>query len=402
MSQIWAYTCLATVVLGAPFPPPNPSHFAALYFGANETGPADSAQFLQLAARGQLAGYGWQANGAPSNFSHGEANLLAAAAALHAAAPSLPVFVYRHFQMCWRYFDVQRAAADDPALQGMFLRDDDNSEGSPQCRQGVPGGGTAPLFAFLNTSAGAWWVANVVAELAAEPATSAVFFDETTWSACGYNFGKDGCANISDAFRAADLAAKLPALRATADALAAARKWPIFSSQNVLAAAWEGLPADAPRPCVVPHDAYAAALEGADYGRFYEFWMGNGKNIDAAYIANVVLEGARGVGFVARASADAGAQCPAACDLSPYHPVDLNYALAAFMVARTSPWSYFGVSGGWSSGCWCWHAQYDEAAKCGAPLAPAVRTSPYSWTREYQRCSVAVNTSDGTGALSPK
>jgi len=193
-----------------------------------------------------------------------------------------------------------------------------------------------------------------------------------------------------------------PALRATADALAAARKWPIFSSQNVLAAAWEGLPADAPRPCVVPHDAYAAALEGADYGRFYEFWMGNGKNIDAAYIANVVLEGARGVGFVARASADAGAQCPAACDLSPYHPVDLNYALAAFMVARTSPWSYFGVSGGWSSGCWCWHAQYDEAAKCGAPLAPAVRTSPYSWTREYQRCSVAVNTSDGTGALSPK
>jgi hypothetical protein len=304
--------------------------------------------------------------------------------------------------MCWPYFDVQRAAVRDPALQGMFLHDNDNSRAAAQCRQGVPGGGTAPLLAFLNTSGGAWWVDHVAAELASEDAPDAFFFDETDWSACGYSFEKDGCAHISDAFRAADLSAKLPALRGTADTLNAARKWPIFSSKNILAAAWEGLPADARRPCVVPHDAYAAALEGADYGRFYEFWGGMGKDLDAASIRNVMLEGARGVGFLARASADKSAQCPTACDGSPYFPVDLTYALAAFLVARTSPWSYFGVSGGWSSGCWCWHAEYDAAAACGAPLAAAVRTSPYSWTRSYEHCDVAVNTSAGAGTLTPK
>jgi hypothetical protein len=84
---------LFPIVLSAPFPPPNSSRFV-LYFGANESGPADNATFLQLASRGGLAGYGWQAYGAVSNFSHGgEANLLTAARALRAFAPAQPIFV---------------------------------------------------------------------------------------------------------------------------------------------------------------------------------------------------------------------------------------------------------------------------------------------------------------------
>ena len=49
---------------------------------------------------------------------------------------------------------------------------------------------------------------------------------------------------------------------AEADALIAARKLPIFSSRNVVAAAWAGLPSNSTRPCLVPHDAYLAALGG--------------------------------------------------------------------------------------------------------------------------------------------
>ena len=75
----------------------------------------------------------------------------------------------------------------------------------------------------------------------------------------------------ADAVRAADGGGDS---EATADALGAAGKWPIFSSKNLLAAAWEGLPAAAPRPCVIPHDAFFEALAGADYARFYEFFMG--------------------------------------------------------------------------------------------------------------------------------
>lgn len=397
--HLHAALLLLAAAAAAPFPPPSPSNFF-LYFGANETGPTDGPAYQHLASRGALAGYGWQNNAAPSNYTHGEANLLAAAAALHAAAPALPVFVYRHFQMCWPLFDVQRAAASSPADADLFLRDNDNAPGAAQCRQPIPGGGTAPLLAFANTSAGAFWVQKVVGELAAEPAAvSAVFFDESDWSSCGYNFAKDGCSSISDAFRARDLLAKLPALRATADALGAAGKWPIFSSKNLLAAAWEGLPAAAPRPCVIPHDAYFQALAGADYARFYEFFMGGSAAENAATIANALLEGAAGVGLVARAPAGADAQCAAACPQGSVGKAPLAFALAAFLVARTSPWSYFGVSSGWYSECWCWHAEYDQAARCGAPAAPAVRTGAYTWTREYAGCRVSVNTSSSEGSF---
>ena len=387
---------IGAAAASAPFPPPLLSR-PWLYFGANETGPADNPLYAALAANSSLAGYGWQNNAAPSHYQHGEANLLAAARALSAAAPGLPTFVYRHFQMSWGLFDVQRANDADPAARGMFLRDDDNAAGAAECRQAVPGGGTSPFFAFVNESAGAFWVDKVIAEVAAEGAVSALFMDECDWSMCGYNFKPTGCANISDAFRLRDFTAKLPAIRATADALNAANKWPIFSSKNLLSAAWAGLPASAARPCIAPHDAFAAALAGAAYARFYEFFMGQGADLDAATIQNAMLEGAAGVGFVARAQADAAAQCAAACTSGYAGKASLAYALAAFLVARTSPYSYFGVSAGWYSPCWCWHAEFDAASACGAPAAAAVRTGPHAWTRAYEHCVGRVNTSEMTG-----
>lgn len=387
-------------VVAAPFPPPRPSA-PWLYFGANETGPVDSQFFQALAARGGLAGYGWQNNAAPSNFTHGEANVYGAVEALRAAHPQLPVFAYRNWHVCWRLFDIQRAADDDPSLRDMFLRNFDNAPGAVECRVNITNS-TSPFWAFENTGAGAWWVENVVREVAAETHTTAVFFDTTDANACGFSLEKYGCPNISAAFRTRDLLAKLPALRATADALNAAGKLPIFSSRNLVSQAWAGLPDNATRPCVVPHDAYMSALAGAEYIRFFEFWMGQGANLDAAYISDVIHEGNAGVGFIARASADADAQCTTSCDPSPWLEAGLSYSLAAFLVARTSPYSYFGISGGWSSGCWCWHSEYDEAAKCGAPTAPAVRTSAHSWTREYEHCIVNVNTSAAEGGWTPR
>ena len=393
-------------VVAAPFPPPLPSS-PWLYFGANETGPVDAPIFQALAARGGLAGYGWQTNAAPSNYSHGEANVAGAVAALRAAHPQLPVFVYRNWHACWRLFDLQRAADDDALHRGMFVHNFDNDPSAVECRINMTAGEprTSPMWVFANNSrAGAWWVDNVVREVAAETHASAVFFDTTDANACGYSFASSGCPNMSAAFRARDLLAKLPAVRATADALIAANKLPIFSSRNVVAAAWAVLPDNATRPCVIPHDAYMAALAGVEYARFYEFWMGQGTNLDAANIANALIEGSAGVGLVARASADADAQCSteAACDVAPWFEVRLSYPLAAFLIARTSPCSYFGVSGGWSSGCWCWHNEYDQVAKCGAPAAPAVRTSAHSWSREYEHCSVSVNTSAAQGSWAPR
>ena len=390
--------------LAAPFPPPTPSS-PWLYFGANETGAVDNPFFQALAARGALAGYGWQNMALLSNFTHGEANVHGAVESLRTAYPQLPVFAYRNWHACWRLFDLQRAADDNPSQRDMFMHNFDNSPGAAECRINMTlGEASSPMWVFENTRAGAWWVDNVVREVAAETHTAAVFFDTTDANACGYSFASAGCPNVSVAFRTRDLLAKLPALRATADALNAANKLPIFSSRNVLSQAWAGLPDNATRPCLVPHDAYFAALAGVPYLRFYEFFMGQGANLDAANIANVLIEGSAGVGLVARSSADADAQCSTAtaCDAAPWMEVRLSYALAAFLVARTSPYSYFGVSGGWSSGCWCWHREYDEVSACGAPAAPAVRTSAYSWTREYEHCTVSVNTSAAMGSWTPR
>ena len=73
-SFLLAFVFVQRSVLAAPFPPPSP-RFPWLYFGANETGPFDEPAFQALAARGALAGYGWQNNAALSNFTHGEANV---------------------------------------------------------------------------------------------------------------------------------------------------------------------------------------------------------------------------------------------------------------------------------------------------------------------------------------
>jgi hypothetical protein len=424
-----------------PFPPPPSSGaFPALWFGANASG-LDSGETLALLRRSALVVYGWQQGTARTGFAHAEAQLSAAAAwaaAAVAPAPTPPVAVYRHFQMGWRAFDVQ-ASADDVAAAApaspaaaMFLHDDDNDPASAQCRQGIPSppgeSRTAPLWVFAGgnasahtygSAAGDFWVGAVVSEVAAEPGVSAVFFDETDWSACGYSFANDGCANISDSFRGADLAAKLPAIRGSVDALAAAGVVAILSSDNVVSAAWEGLPANATRPCVVPHDAYLAALAGGGaYLRFYEFWMGRGADLDAATIVNVQVEGAAGAGFVARAPAAADAVCPnasappprAATGVGPGRlaaaasppPPALEFAIAAFLVARSSPYSYFGVSTGWYDSDWCWHAAYDAVAGgCGdLDAAPAAtRTGPYSWTRAFPGCVVAVDTAARNGTI---
>lgn len=383
----------------APFPAPlSPSSFV-LYFGANGTGSVDNIDYLLLANRSSLAGYGWQNNAAVVNYTHGESNLYTAAKALSIFSPTLPVFVYRHFQMSWSLFDIQRILDNDPKNAQFFLHDNDNTPNSIECRQGIPGGSTSPLFAFVNTSAGDIWINKVIKEVVTESIISAVFFDETDWSLCGYSFNKDGCVNISNTFRIQDLLAKLPVIRNTAISLLKANKWPIFSSKNLLNASWKGLPITAQRPCLIPHDAYFNILKGLDYGRFYEFWMGRGKDEDAATIENVLLEGAEGVGLIARAGADIHSQCSTTCEEGSVSTTSLSYALAAFLIARTSPWSYFGVSSGWYSPCWCWHDEYDLASNCGSPIEHPIRTSIYSWIRKYENCTVFVNTSSGEGSF---
>ena len=254
-----------------PFPPPT-SAFPAFYFGANATG-AETSEWLSFVRQHALAGYGWQHKTLVTNFSHIEVSLAQAATRLAQSNANVPpIFIYRNMQIAWAAFDAQARATVDPSLNGMLLRNFDNSPDGELCEMPASGGGLAQFFAWTNASSATYWLGEVIAEAAAEDDANAVFFDETDWNYCGYSLNKDACPNISKAFLAADLTAKYSALRATAEALAAAGKVAIFSSKNMLAASWEGLQPPEQPPCVMPEDGYLKALSGVLWLRFYEFW----------------------------------------------------------------------------------------------------------------------------------
>lgn len=439
-------------------PPPWPydgfARFPSLWFGANDTQIDDDA-ILALASRHALAGIGWQQGSTRAQYSHMEAEIGAAARALSAyaakaplppgAAGPVPVFTYRNMQEIWDAFDVQAAFMRNGANNGAFLHD---PVSGTLCVAAGAGeyNHTSYFLRWSNATARAFFVDAEVAEAAKEAGARAVFFDETDANACGMDafWGSFGCPNMTGdtALIEADQAAKAPAFVGTAAQLNAHSKVPIFSSKNFLAAAWDGLPrAPLARPCLpnVTLDRLYDALDSAGVTvlRFYEFWMSGGdvnpknpnKTIAAAYnaatIANAILEGGRGIGFVARAQmfplsncssrpppadgrcdqisaplAPAFARAPAARLAGPpYHPIpDLEFAVAAFLVAQ-APYSYFGGSSGWYSSCWCYLDVYDRAAHCGAPLSPAVRSGAYTWQRKFSGCNVTVDAEAGTGSI---
>jgi hypothetical protein len=419
-----ALAVLPAVAHARVLPPPWPydgfAHFPTLWFGANASG-LDNETTLALVARHALAGYGWQQGTNATGFRHCEAQGAAAATRLadYLAAhppppggpPPPPVFVYRHFQMAWTFFDVTRAVALDPAYDGMMLHDRDGAGATCAQPVGNTTPPTSPLFAWLNASAGDFWVDNVVAELASEAAAglgvAAAFFDETDWSYCGYNFARDGCT-LSDGYLEAEYAAKYAVLRRTAAALNAAGVWPLFSSKNLFNASFDGLGSGAKRPCLVPWDAYVAALDGAGYLRFEEFWVSSGSaDTDAAQVDTAIRAAGLGMGFVARAQA--AEPCPggsvgdtatlargATRATAAGASVPLSYALAAFLVVQ-APHTYFGYSTGWYDADWCWRREYDGAY--GAPLGPAMRTGPHTWTRNFTGCDVALDTAARTGVI---
>jgi len=77
-------------------------------------------------------------------------------------------------------------------------------------------------------------------------------------------------------------------------------------------------------------------------------------------------------------------------ELNQTGPEDPTAHIAAFMLVRRELWYYTG-STGWFDRDFKWSSVYDDAAKCGRPLAPAMRPAPRVYTREYERCHVMVN-----------
>lgn len=400
--------------VAAPTPVPWPvqdgfERLPVMWFGANTSG-LDSQDTLALIARHRIGGYGWQQGTGTlqpqDNLGRGEVHLAMAATHLadyldsQALANATLVFVYRQIQVALNLFATGLADASNPANEAVWLHD---PASGARCLAGQPWGTSDPFWNFSAPGAADLWLSSTVAEVASEaPTIGAVFFDEVDQAYCGYwNAARSGCP-AQDPGTQMQLQASNNAMLARLVAqLNAAGVIPILSLDNRFAASSDQLP-DAPRPCQLPEDATVAAI-GANgtWARFYEnwpssFWVADGPDLRAAMIASAILEGQAGIPAIMHSPVG---DCP-----DPGRNISrpgrlggsMETALAAFLIAQT-PQSVFSASTNWYDANFCWHPEFD--VQFGAPLAPATRTGPHSWTRNFTRCNVEVDTSADYGAI---
>jgi hypothetical protein len=283
------------------------------------------------------------------------------------------------------------------ATAGFWLEQD-----GERCVTDQPWGTKDAVWDFRASGATDWFVENFIGELASESAITnaggapgAVFFDECDQNNCGYHGSTCDYDKFSPADFASQQAASNAMLARTAAALNANNLIPIFSFDNRLNASSAGLPG-AVAPCALPEEDSLAALAGSTWVRFYEnwpstFWRPDNADLHAAMIANAILETAAGVPVVLHT----GGACPAE-NRTIARPGPLGgpveFAVATYLVVADAG-TTLSLSDDWYDQNFCWRPELD--VDFGAPLAPATRTGPHSWTRNFTRANVAVDVSQG-------
>lgn len=397
----------------APPPPPWPitdgfDRLPTMWFGANVSG-LDAPDTLALVSRHRLGVYGWQQGTgslAPgANLGAGDAFQAAAATHLSdflAAQPGARtlVGVYRQVMIAQQLFAGAHAAARSAADDGYWLR---NASAGDVCVFGMPWGTQDPVWNFSVAAAADFWVEEVVGALAAEAAAAgvrAVFFDDSDYNFCGFWSTPQGnCAALPPASLARLHADNNAVLGRTARALNAAGVIPLFSSVNVLAAASRGVPGPPAAACALPEDATLAALAGATWARFYEFFPDleqGGPAVAATATANAILEGEAGVPVVAHFFSPSCPAQPRNITRPGRLGGPIEFELALFLVIQTNA-AVFSISSDWFDADYCWHSEFDVAF--GSPLGPPLRTGAFTWARNLTRAQVAVDVAARAGQV---
>jgi len=359
--------------------------FPSFYFGANPAGP-QSPEELAYVRRNALVGWGWQQGFNANGGKHGEAEGASAATALRKGAPrgsaGAPdaLFVYRQSENLFTYYDDMAFVASDATLLAAATLHD------PVSGRACGSGG---LLAFSNETFVQYWAEVVGGNISArEVDVDGVFLDGFDKLYAGNTLSEQGCPGFTPALTAAALLAKVNATAVQARVLNAARKVPIISTYNFFKQAAVDLPESelALGPLFnmngVYEDDYVAGLEGLQWMRFYEVWLGHGAAQDAVMISNAILEAQHGVPFIART------------ETGSVHT--LEYPAIGFLIAQ-SEGSYWGASSGWLDPNWKWVGIDDWDV--GAPVAPAQRTGTYTWERAFAKANATIDVHAGRASL---
>lgn len=385
--------------------------FPSFYFGGNEAGP-QSANELELLGRYSLVGWGWQQSYNLYHGEHGEMNGANAAAALRSLYPVSPgnasspdaLFVYRQSESLFTYYDLMGQIASNATEKNLSVVKDPVT--GAQC-----GGGG--LLGFSEYFFQQYWSRTVGNEINNESFVNAVFLDGFDKLYAGNTLQSQGCPNFNSSSTAAELIQKVTAQGEQLQILSEAKKVAIISTYNFLANASHFLNTltkeekeeyDTHRRNSngfiygdtdmngVTEDVYVAAWSGegknvnsstkGQWIRFYEVWMGHGYVQDSIILRNAILEGQKGIPFIARSQIGT--------------VKTLEYPAAAFLIAQ-GPYCYWGASSGWVDPDWSWKGEYDWDV--GAPLGPAVEVNTFVWTRSFTKANVTVDLKTARGKI---
>ena len=132
--------------------------------------------------------------------------------------------------------------------------------------------------------------------------------------------------------------------------------------------------------CKVSEEIWLNALENVTWIRYQEFWPDIGdtsiKNNSVAFL-NMIQELKYDLPIQVHAYG-----VPPNVTIDPYYT-------ATFLLTQQN-YSYFSCSNGWFDANWSWHKSYDNVY--GKALTMPLQINDYEWMREFEKCSVSVNT----------
>ena len=236
------------------------------WFGASPNGLVPQ-ETLELMAKYDVAGYGWQTGGVDAtSVGRGEANGAAAITYIRDYLASVQnthttVFQYRQVQIALRLYAQSALAATDPNCADFWTKD--NRTGRT-CLMAQPWSTSDPGWNWSNPAASQYWVDKVVGQLAADSSMqggrTGVFFDEVTCSC--------QCVTDEQQYQIGLHAMLVPHTAG----LNAAGIVPIMNLKNYNAAAQNGT--GSPPKCAVPEEDLIQRLHNLTWVRFYENWIG--------------------------------------------------------------------------------------------------------------------------------
>eukprot|EP00040_Diaphanoeca_grandis_P007407 m.40818 g.40818 ORF g.40818 m.40818 type:complete len:428 (+) comp18624_c0_seq1:210-1493(+) len=363
-----------------PFPY-NWSKFPCAWFGSNSTNWESETQ-LQEIGKYSMAILGWQHLANLTDWNSVVYTQLTQASIIKSKFPNLPVFVYTGFGFAFGMNGESWTVMNDLTKKDWFLQSKQgpvytqtNCEQTHTSPGATEGRCVGYFWNMANVSARDYFISNIVQPLAEAPMIDGIFYDAFNyaydipevrpWGRATINV--PNCTNMGGVGCESLLNGTLDVAQRTAALLNKHNKVPIYANPGTFVK-------PAKQNIWLDETRLVKALEGMGWFTYYESARAE-QMISGGFLPNMLQEAKLGV---------------AAGVHTYYHNAteDPTPHMAAFMLARSEHWYYFGSTGWWDDS-FVWTDLYDKASQCGMPTEPC--SSGPVYRRDYQHCQVVLD-----------